>query len=45
MFFWLNIWKFQRGKEEKNKAGGAKEDREEAKTEVSYSVSSNLQIS
>ena len=30
------------GKEERNKTGGVKEDRGEAKTEISYSVSSDL---
>ena len=44
MFYWPNIWKFQCWKEERNKAGGVKEDRGEAKTEVSYSVSGDLQI-
>ena len=44
MFYWPNIRKFQCPKEERNKAGGAKEDRGEAKTEVSYSVSGDLQI-
>ena len=31
-------------KRRENKVGGAKEDRGEAKTEVSYSVSGDLQI-
>ena len=44
MFYRPNIWKFQCRKEERNKVGGAKEDIGEAKTEVSYSVSGDLQI-
>ena len=34
MFYRPDIWKFQCRKEDRNNASGAKEDREEAKTEV-----------
>ena len=40
----MNVLLTQYWKEERNKAGGVKEDRGEAKTEVSYSVSGDLQI-
>ena len=44
MFYWPNIWKFQFWKEKSGETGGAKEEGEEVEGEVSYSVSSDLQI-
>ena len=44
MFYWPNIQKFQCWKEERGEAGGVKEEGEEFEGEVSYSVSSEMQI-
>ena len=44
MFYWPNIWKFQYWKEEKSEGGGEKEEGGAVEGKVSYSVSSDLQI-
>ena len=44
MFYWPDIWKFQCWKEEKVEAGGAWTEGVETEREVSYSVSSDLQV-
>ena len=41
---YLEISVQKRREKQRNKVGGAKEDRGEAKTEVSYSVNSDLQV-
>ena len=44
MFYWPNIQKFQCWKEKRMEVGGVKEEGGEAEGEVSYSVSSDLQV-
>ena len=44
MFYWPDIWKFQCWKEERIEAGSVAEEGEEVEGEVSYSVSSDLQV-
>ena len=44
MIYWPNIWKFQCWKEEESEGGGEKEEGGEVEEKVSYSVSSDLQI-
>ena len=44
MFYWPNIRKFQSWKEKSGKGRGAEEEREGIEGKVSYSVSSDLQI-
>ena len=44
MFYWPNIRKFQCQKEKSSEAGGAEEEGGDVEGKVSYSVSSDLQI-
>ena len=44
MFYWPDIWKFQCWKEERLEVGSAWMEEGEAEREVSYSVSSDLQV-
>ena len=44
MFYWPNIRKFQCWKEKRGDEGCVEEEGEEIEGEVSYSVSSDLQI-
>ena len=44
MIYWPNIQKFQSLKEKSCKGGGVEEEREGLEGKVSYSVSSDLQI-
>ena len=44
MFYWPSIIKFQCSKEKRIEVGGAKEKGGEVEEEVSYSVSSDLEV-
>ena len=44
MFYWPNIRKFQSWKEKSSKGRGVEEEREGLEGKVSYSVSSDLEI-
>ena len=44
MFYWPDIWKFQHWKEERMEAGSVGGEGREVEGEVSYSVSSDPQV-